>query len=159
MTSLLPRRALASVLAAAVLGGAGSAYAAASASSHDDGHQRTIVLTEQTAELKPIFVDLGKPGPSVGDRAVIRDGLLAQDGADAGVLTQDCVLTDTAATVFECTGSLALADGTITVAGPFSPTAAEQPAAITGGTGAFRSARGEVVARAEADEFVVRLAR
>ena len=44
------------------------------------------------------------------------------------------------------------------MAGPFTPAAKEQTAAITGGTGRFRTVRGEVVLRAEDDELVVVLA-
>ena len=43
------------------------------------------------------------------------------------------------------------------VAGPFSAATAQQPQAVTGGTGAFRGARGEVTVRAEADQILVRL--
>ena len=42
--------------------------------------------------------------------------------------------------------------------GPFVPAADEQSAAITGGTGRFATARGEVVLRAEAALIIVRLA-
>jgi hypothetical protein len=43
--------------------------------------------------------------------------------------------------------------------GPFVPAAPEQAAAITGGTGEYRTARGEIVVRAEADQIIVKLAR
>ena len=59
---------------------------------------------------------------------------------------------------FECSGSLTLGGDTITMQGPFVPALDEQSAAITGGTGRFRTARGEIVFRAEADEIVVVLA-
>ena len=42
--------------------------------------------------------------------------------------------------------------------GPFTPSQPESVAAITGGTGAYRTARGEIVVRAEADQIIVRLA-
>jgi hypothetical protein len=43
--------------------------------------------------------------------------------------------------------------------GPFVPAKAEQSAAITGGTGAYRTARGQIVVRAEDDALVVQLER
>ena len=43
--------------------------------------------------------------------------------------------------------------------GPFVPAQPESTAAITGGTGEYRTARGEIVVRAEADQIVVKLAR
>ena len=45
------------------------------------------------------------------------------------------------------------------MAGPFVPARAENVAAITGGTGAYRGARGDITVRAETDEIVVKLAR
>ena len=43
--------------------------------------------------------------------------------------------------------------------GPFVPAAPESVAAITGGTGAYSTARGEIVVRAKADQIIVKLAR
>jgi hypothetical protein len=60
---------------------------------------------------------------------------------------------------YECSSSLALEDGTITMQGPFNPARAEQEAALTGGTDRYRTARGEVAIEAESDEIVVKLAR
>jgi hypothetical protein len=142
------RRAAGAVLAAAVLALAGGTAAQAK--------HATIHLTEATAHPQPVFVDTGKPGPSVGDVVVVRDALLPQ-----GTLNQVCTLVNVSGgpltSDYECTGSIALADGTITMAGPFNPAKAAETAAITGGTGAYAKARGEIVVRAEADELLVRL--
>jgi Allene oxide cyclase barrel like domain len=150
------RRTLAAILGTAALAFAGSA----SAHGHD---ARTIRLTEAHKEQQPTFVDTGKPGPTVGDLAVDRDEVLRPDGSTAGTFREVCTLIDLGptppASTFECTGSLALQDGTITFEGPFVPSTPEQSAAITGGTGAYATARGEIVIRAVADEFVVRLER
>lgn len=146
------RRAAGAVLAAAVIAIAGGGAAAAAAQA---GHG-TIHLTEATPDIKPAYVDTGTPGPSVGDLVVVRDGMLPD-----GTLNQVCTLVAVKGGPFtsdyECTGSIALPNGTITMAGPFAPTKAEQTAAITGGTGAYAKARGEMVVRAEADEFLVQL--
>jgi hypothetical protein len=138
---------------------------AGSASAHDGGSyapDQSIKLVEATADLEPTFVDAGDPGPSAGDLAVIHDGVL-RDGAPAGSYNQVCTLASLGSSPFtsefECVGSITLEGGTITMAGPFVPARAEQAAAITGGTGAYGTARGEVVIRAEADQIVVRLAR
>jgi hypothetical protein len=92
---------------------------------------------------------------------VIRDGLVGADGSPAGTIRQACTLIDAGANPFvstyECASSLELADGTITLAGPFLPAKAEQAAAVTGGTGAYRAARGEAIVRAEADELELHL--
>jgi hypothetical protein len=159
MSHLRPRRALLPLLALAAVAVAGTASASPGGSGHGHGH--TITLREASATVQPAFVDLGKPGPSPGDQVVVRDGLVRADGSPAGTLRQACTLIDAGANPFvstyECASSLELADGTITLAGPFVPARAEQAAAITGGTGAYRTARGEAVIRAEADEIVVHL--
>jgi hypothetical protein len=60
---------------------------------------------------------------------------------------------------FECSGSITLADGTISLSGPFVASAPQQSVAVTGGTGEFKTARGEVSIRAEQDQITVRLVR
>jgi len=150
----VPKRVIAAALAATALALAGSAQA------HDG---KSIKLTEAHPNLQPTFVDTGKPGPSVGDTVVARDGVNRENGAPAGMFTQVCTLVELGSSpltsTYECSGSITLPDGAITMQGPFVPAAAEQSAAVTGGTGAYRTARGEVVIRAEADQIVVKLAR
>jgi hypothetical protein len=158
MTPEIPRRrGLWPALALVTLALAGSAYAAAPDDPGAKGPQ-VIRLVEASAEPQLSFVDVGAPGPSAGDQVILRDGLNRPDGSAAGTFQQACTMI-AAPVTFECIGSMALADGTLTIAGPFSPGAAVQAQAITGGTGAFRAARGEVTIRAEADELTVRLAR
>ena len=140
------------------------AATASAATVHEpDTHAKTINLVEAHKELQPTLVDTGTPGPSVGDLAIARDEILFENGSPAGTSRQTCTLVDLASSpftsTFECAGSIALHDGTITTEGPFLPSAPEQVDAITGGTGAYKTARGEVVVRAKADEIIVRLAR
>ncbi len=156
----MSRMHIGAALAVAALALAGTASADTGAKSH--GHDRTIALTQADTTLQPTFVDTGKPGPSAGDLAVIHDGVKL-NGAPAGSYNQVCTLAALGGSPFtsefECVGSITLKDGTITMAGPFVPAKAEQSAAITGGTGQYRTARGEVVIRAEADQIIVKLAR
>ena len=153
----MSRTTIAAALAVTALAFAGTASA-----HNDHGHTKTIALTQADTTLQPTFVDTGKPGPSAGDLAVIHDGVLL-NGAAAGSYNQVCTLAALGSSPFtsefECVGSITLKDGTITMAGPFVPAKPEQSAAITGGTGQYRTARGEVVVRAEADQLVVKLAR
>jgi hypothetical protein len=157
MSCFRPRRAFLPVLAAAAVVAGGTAVASPG---HHTGH--TVTLREASATVQPAFVDIGKPGPSAGDQVVVRDGLVGADGAAAGTLLQACTLVDAGpnpfVSTYECASSLELADGTITLAGPFVPAKAEQAAAVTGGTGAYRAARGQAIIRAEGDEIVVDLA-
>jgi hypothetical protein len=156
------RRGLWPALAMLTLALAGTAYAAAPDDPGAKG-QQVIRLVEASAQPQLKLVDVGDPGPSVGDQVILRDGLNRPDGSAAGTLQQVCTMSvlgpSPVAGTFECIGSIALADGTITMAGPFSPAAAAQAQAVTGGTGAFRAARGEVAIRAEDDVLTVRLAR
>ena len=159
----MPKRMLLAILTVAALALAGTAYAGTPGPhAKPHGHERTIRLVEASASPDPAFLDLGEPGPSAGDQVVVTDGLEFEDGTAAGKLSQVCTLTvpgpNPMAGTFECVGSLALESGTITIAGPFSPAAAEQAQAVTGGTGAFRAAGGETSIRAEEDLILVRLA-
>ena len=159
----MPKRMLLAILAVAALALAGTAYAGTPGPhAKPHGHERTIRLVEASATPDPAFLDLGEPGPSAGDQVIVTDGLVFEDGTAAGRLSQVCTLTvpgpNPVGGTFECVGSIVLQNGTITIAGPFSPAAADQAQAVTGGTGAFRAAGGEASIRAEDDLIVVRLA-
>ena len=156
------RRACGVALAMAALGAAATAQADQPDTAAAKMHGKTIRLTEASPTLQPTFVDAGAPGPSVGDVAVLHDGVLREDGSPAGSFNQVCTLVvlkgSPFASEFECSGSLTLGGDTLAMQGPLVPAADEQSAAITGGTGRFATARGEVVLRAEADQLLVRLA-
>ena len=98
------------------------------------------------------FIDSGAPGPSIGDRLVFSNPIFDTDGQRIGRDGADCVIVRIDATepparqqVVQCTISVQLADGQITVQGLAQGT--ENYFAVTGGTGAYREARGEVLAR------------
>jgi len=153
----MSRTTIGAMLAVAVLALAGTA------SAHDGNPGKTIKLVEAHKDLQPTFVDTGQPGPSVGDLVIARDGVLRENGTPAGTFTQVCTLVELGSNPFtstyECSGSIAVKDGAITMQGPFVPAEPEGTAAVTGGTGQYRTARGEIVVRAESDQIVVKLAR
>jgi hypothetical protein len=153
------RRALASAVAVGAIALAGTAYAATPDKPHS--HVRTIHLVEAGATPKLTVVDVGEPGLSPGDGVVTTDRVAYENGTPAGAMSQECTLTEPGTSLltstFECSGSLVLEDGTITNSGPFVPSAPEQSLAVTGGTGEFATARGEVSVRAEQDQITVRL--
>jgi hypothetical protein len=97
------------------------------------------------------FIDVGAPGPSIGDRLVFSNPIFDTDGANIGRDGADCLIVRIDPTepparqqIVQCTISVQLADGQITVQGLAQGT--ENYFAITGGTGAYRKARGEVLA-------------
>jgi hypothetical protein len=92
------------------------------------------------------LLDLGDPGDSIGDQVVfhgtLRDATDSHDvGHFEGILT---AVTPDAASLFSAQVVLALPDGQVAVHGELDFSGAEPFVhAITGGTGAYRNARGE----------------
>jgi hypothetical protein len=100
------------------------------------------------------FLDMGAPGPSLGDELVFSERL-SRHGRDVGTSGVVCVATQVTppydVTDFHCVGTLRLRRGQITLQGlievqgetdmgPFT-------VAITGGTGAYEGAGGTAVVR------------
>jgi hypothetical protein len=140
------------------------ALAAAGTTAHANGGYapgKTIRLVEAHATAQPQFVDVDGNGPSVGDVVVVKDGLNREDGSHAGDFNQVCTLVTPAggppSSTYECTATIHLQNGTITQQGSFVPLAPDQAGAISGGTGAYQTARGEIETQAEADRITIRL--
>ena len=98
------------------------------------------------------FIDLGAAGPSIGDRLVFsnplydtRNQVIGRDGADCVVVRIDPSQPPERQQVVQCTISVQLADGQITAQGLAQ--GPENVFAVTGGTGVYRKARGEALAR------------
>lgn len=97
-------------------------------------------------------VDVGEEGFGVGDYFVIgSDPLYNRAGTkQVGHTNGDCLLTEldeaTFEVTFECDVTFVLRKGSITAEGPFSgtETSGSGSLAVTGGTGRFRTAHGEV---------------
>jgi allene oxide cyclase-like protein len=157
MTKSLRRIAAGGALTLALAAG-GTAYASYGSGSD---HVHTIKLTEASATVQPAVLDLGKPGATPGDLVIVKDGVNFRDGSHAGDFVQTCTLitpgTNPFDSTYDCAGTLSLAAGQITMHGSFDPTQAQQFAAVTGGTGFYRGARGDIDIRSEADQLTVRL--
>jgi hypothetical protein len=107
------------------------------------GTQQTLNLQDVAAPINT-FVDVGTPGPSVGDMEVFRDTLVwANDGSPAGKSEGRCTLIELSTHQFECAIVTTLQGGTITTEGigVLAP-GAMSTAAITGGTGVYENASG-----------------
>ena len=130
-------------LTAAVLAGAGSLLVAVPAAAHDHPLRLTLVPARNTD------LDLGDPGPSAGDSQVFLDDL-QRDGETVGNNAGSCTVTTFTETrlVAACTATLMLPEGTITTQGVFDEDPSAGPAgyvwAVTGGTGRYAGAGGEV---------------
>jgi hypothetical protein len=94
--------------------------------------------------FSPLFLlDLGKPGLSKGDQIVANDRLLNRRRKDVGHDGITCTMTDPSVPEAACQGSFVLPGGQITVQFLNSPPPVKI-GAITGGTGRFRTARGQM---------------
>jgi hypothetical protein len=144
---MLVKLALAVLAAAALAVSAGAVATAGDGKGHNK-HVEVLDLTSRT--IQQTDLDLGAEGPSQGDRFVFRDELL-RDGERVGENGGECVFVrlaadDPSATI-NCVATASLPGGTITVQGLV--TATEESTgpfvfAITGGTGRYRTAHGEV---------------
>lgn len=151
-------------LAVSVLGGSaglallGSASADAipekrpvTAANHpDDGSlekSRTISVEAQLQVGEEL--DLGATGRSVGDQFIFSGNLVSVEGPEerpVGRFGGFCVITELERNAGQCSSTAVLPEGQITVQGEQTgiPTPSPVVNAITGGTGEFRKARGQV---------------
>jgi hypothetical protein len=140
--------AVALVLAVASITLASASPPAASvASTNNKDHVQVIHLVSRVDQ--ETFLDLGEQGDSLGDQIVFSDNLF-RGGKKVGISGATCTLVrlePRVSVTFQCVGTLSLPRGQITVQGLVSfPEADQTPffVAITGGTGAYRTAHGEM---------------
>jgi hypothetical protein len=129
---------------ALLLIGAGvmAAGAASDTSSQDDGGGQVIRLT--TKQVHQGVVDQGAPGFSVDDEIVFSNDLY-QNGEKVGEDGGTCTVTriTSGATTLHCLGTNSLPGGQISVQG-LAAAGERFELAVTGGTGRYRKARGQV---------------
>lgn len=136
----------------------------AMASGKHGGKHRDQTLRIIATETQFEFLDLGRPGPSLGDEFVISERL-SKDGRQIGESGIVCVLTHTVppydVQTFHCVATLSLRKGQITLQGLIEVQGEDDPGpfvvAITGGTGKFRGAGGEAVIRDRGETSVYTL--
>ena len=120
--------------------------------SSDDNSGKVFKIFEH--EDQTDSVDVGAPGPSLGDQFVFSSTLLRREGGarigtDGGVCTFVRLDQNSSTASAHCVATLSLEGGQITLQGlaTFSTTATTSPpfdVAITGGTGAYAGAGGYV---------------
>jgi hypothetical protein len=113
----------------------------------DDDKQRTIrvvsIITEQD------FLDLGAEGPSLGDQFVFTSKEL-KDGEEVGHTGVACTLTSVEREEFQCVATTWFRGGQITIQGLIDG-ATTFTVPITGGSGKYQGAEGEVHVRQVSD--------
>ena len=143
------RRLYAGMLAIVVLGVLVSGPSVATANAKGKRVLR-IVATEMQFE----FLDLGTPGPSLGDELVFSERLTRR-GRPVGVSGVVCTATQVEPPyddlMFHCVATLKLKQGQITLQGLIEVQGEDDPGpftvAITGGTGRYKGAGGKAVIR------------
>lgn len=112
-----------------------------SATDAENGHALTIRFAAREV-IHNVFLDVGAPGNSVGD-SVIEHETLVQNGHEIGHDTLQCTAIHGAPNFdFQCVGTLVFADGQLTVQG--ATDFSEIRVAVTGGTGRYMGAYGEL---------------
>jgi hypothetical protein len=138
---------------------------AASGGADTHGHGQTFTLN--AVQIVDDFLDLGATGLSPGDQAVFANSV-SRNGRAAGVAGGSCTVTTVdAGNTFtaSCEATARLRGGQITTQALVTFREGLQPPftlAITGGTGRYRGADGEVEVRQITDtteNYVVRLDR
>jgi len=132
------------------------------ASAHGGGKTTLRVVG---TEIQSQFLDLGDTGPSLGDELIFSESL-AVGGRDVGMSGVVCTVTHAMAPydvlTYQCVGTLSLRRGQITAQGLLEVQGEDDTGpwtvAITGGTGAYRGASGEIVVRGtdEGNNYKVR---
>jgi hypothetical protein len=123
-----------------------SSHRSASTSSGHDG--KTIRVTAVFTEFDP-NIDLGAPGFSLGDEVVFSGNLL-QNGTQVGRIGVVCTFVSTAnadRVEAQCPTTSILPGGQITTQGTIVNRSLNFTLPITGGSGQFQGAGGQVVSR------------
>lgn len=118
----------------------GSVASADPAAGSRAGGERTVRFDVQFSPFQ--LTDLGEPGLSAGDELVFHD-TLSQHGKQVGDEVGSCVVVE-AAGLSNCTGVVRLGPDTISFAFVNAPPP-RKVLAVTGGSGAYRTVRGDGV--------------
>jgi hypothetical protein len=137
---------------------------AAPATTHSGTEGRVLRYDIRFRPLEENFVDVGSPGPGIGDMLVFQDQIIDRhSGRQVGVEAGSCTITAVLEAGFQthCVGTVSLPAGQIAFQG-LASNAPEKRMAIVGGTGRYRTAAGELtvleLGENEAGTLTIRLA-
>lgn len=123
----------------------GVAIPAVAGSSSQAGQHGTFRVTATVTEVSQI--DLGAPGPSLGDEIVF-SGQLLQGGKQVGHQDAVCTTVSLQRHEAQCNATYLFGGGQITAQAVFIlGSATPYEVAITGGTGNYQGAKGEINVR------------
>jgi hypothetical protein len=137
------------LLAVAVVGAVAATSAIAGGSS---GLTAPRVIHVVERPVSDQVIDIGAKGDSPGDQLPFANPIYdASNSHRVGSDQGNCVRASATQGRWECMWTTFLGGGQITVEGPFLDSKVNDVLAITGGTGAFRNARGQMVLHVRAD--------
>ena len=140
----MPRTLIAGAVAVLVVASVAVGVAVAGARSPNPrSHQHGQTLRFAIRFSDSFLLDLGERGPSKGDQIISNDRLLNSSGTEVGHDGLACTVTDPSEPEAACQGSFVLPGGQLTVQFLNSPPSVKI-GAITGGTGRYRTARGQM---------------
>lgn len=137
------------VAGVAVVTGLGVAATSAAATSIAASSTSSVVLHLTEHRVQESQLDLGPKGPSAGDELLLAGVLTAPGGRTAGEDSGVCTVTafDQHRQDAVCSVALQLTGGQLLISGQESLSSTNQLFAITGGTGAYRHAHGQLTVR------------
>ena len=125
----------------------------------DKRYERRVLHLAVGAEVGgETFIDVGEKGEGVGDYVIINHAMFNRAlTKEVGTVRADCLLVEE--TKCEVDASFDLREGLITVEGPLDFTSDRDELAVTGGTGAYKTAHGVLVVTytEKREDFVFKL--
>jgi hypothetical protein len=125
------------------------AVAALSVASAQAADMETLTLVERATT--DAVIDTGAAGDSSGDLLTFANEIFDKDNATKVGSDSGWCIRVVAGKSWECFWTLMLADGQITIEGPFLD-AGDSVMAVTGGTGKYSGVRGEMALHARNDK-------
>lgn len=113
-------------------------------SHHGKGGKRIHVVERATTDT---VVDVGPADDSLGDSLAFANEVFDKTNTDIVGSDQGSCVRTVVGQAWECSWTTFLSKGQITVQGPFYDDGSDSTLAITGGTGAYRNARGSMELR------------
>ncbi len=139
--------AIALTATAAAVGAAQASQPAHHPGGDPDGHGRTTQITVVERATSDKFFDNKPKGDSLGDLIVFGNSVYDKTNTHKVGRDQGSCIRTVVGKAWECSFTTLLAQGSLVVEGPFDDTHSSV-LAITGGTGAYSRARGEMLLQA-----------